>query len=266
MAQKRSERVNYKSKKMKNYKQSEWIIVENTHEPIIEQDQYNMVQEMILKKAVLYTRKDGVKHLLNGVVYCKECGAKFTYKKVNGQQKMNCSTNLKHGKNYCCSHYIDEETLNDFVVKELKNIAGKVLPLDYEAQFGVLMKKEKSDMYIGEILQLEKRCGEIQNYIKRLYEDRVKNIVENDTFITLLSDYSKEKEIIKTRYHHIKKLQQELRASQIGCEDCKKCLTDIIQFNTTDKAILTQLIKKIEIDKDRNVFISYNFKNPFQKE
>jgi DNA invertase Pin-like site-specific DNA recombinase len=266
MAQKRSERVNYKSKKMKNYKQSEWIIVENTHEPIIEQDQYNLVQEMIVKKAVLYSRKDGAKHLLNGLVYCKECGAKLTYKKVNGQHKMNCIMYLKHGKDYCCSHYIDEETLNDFVVKELINIADKVLPLDYETQFGSLVKKEKLDMYGGEILQLEKRCGEIQTYIKRLYEDRVKNIIANDTFISLLNDYSKEKETINTQYQHIKKLQQELKASQIGSEDYKKCLIDIIQFKTTDKAILTQLIEKIDIDKDRNVFISYNFKNPFPNE
>ena len=121
-------------------------------------------------------------------------------------------------------------------------------------------------MYGGEIFQLEKRCGEIQTYIKRLYEDRVKNIIANDTFISLLNDYSKEKETINTQYQHIKKLQQELKASQIGSEDYKKCLMDIIQFKTTDKAILTQLIEKIEIDKDRNVFISYNFKNPFPNE
>lgn len=266
MAQRKSEKINYKTKKMKNYKQSEWIIVENTHEPIIDQEQYNLVQKLMDKKTVLYGRKSGAKHLLNGLVYCKECGSKLTYKQINGKHKMNCMTYLRHGKSYCCSHYIDEETLDSFIVEELRKIALKALPNDFYKQFGTLEKKEKADMYSGELVQLEKRRKEIQTFMKKLYEDKVNKIITNDTFITLINDYIKEKENVNTRYEQMKKLQQVLNSNNQDSEDYKKVLTDIIQFETPDKTILTQLIERIEIDKDRNAFIQYNFKNPFTEE
>ena len=263
MAQRRSEKINYKTKKMKSYKQSEWIIVENTHEPIIDYEQYNLVQMLMGKKTVLYGRKNGVNHLLNGLVYCKECGSKFTYKKVNGINKINCMTYLRHGKMYCCSHYIDEESLDSLIVKELREIALKALPDDFYKQFGTLVKKEKTDIYNRELGQLEKRRTEIQTFMKKLYEDKVNKTITNDTFITIINDYIKEKEKINIRYDQMKKMQQELKSNGQNQESYKKVLTDIIKFEVPDKTILTQLIEKIEIDKERNVFIHYNFKNPF---
>ncbi len=263
MAQKRSEKINYKIKKMKSYKQSDWIIVKNTHNAIIEQEQYDLVQELIKKKTVLYARKNGATHLLNGLVYCKECGSKLTYKKVNGKQKMNCIMYLRHGTNYCCSHCIDENALDSFIIEELKKIADKALSSDYYKQFGTLEKREKANLYDVEMAQLEKRSLEIQTYIKKLYEDKVKNVITEDIFISLTNDYNKEKEILNTRYQHIKKEQQNIEDKKNQSKNYEKLLLDIIQFETPDKTILSQLIEKIEIDKDRNVYLNYNFENPF---
>ena len=68
----------YKSQKEKIIPKNEWKIAEHTHEPIIEQELFDKVQRRLNLNA--RTRKRKFFWLLNGLVYCKECGSQMVLK------------------------------------------------------------------------------------------------------------------------------------------------------------------------------------------
>lgn len=103
---------------MKNQPKSEWIIVENTHEPIITREQFYKVQEIFKSK----TRrcKNGEVHLFTNKLVCLDCGTKL-YKCRNdrGYVYFSCKGSKKlYGT--CTPHSIGYENLKILLLKRLE--------------------------------------------------------------------------------------------------------------------------------------------------
>ena len=98
--------LSYKSKKVKYIHPEDWKIVYNTHEPIVSEELFFKVQRLRSMNKTIKRKKHEWK--LNGLVKCKECGAKMTlkveYKRNNHElksKKVCCLNGLKkyRGKN-----------------------------------------------------------------------------------------------------------------------------------------------------------------------
>ena len=267
LIQKKAEKINYKSKMYRKVPESEWIAVFNTHEPIVSEEQFYLVQELIRKNVMTYTKKEGATHLLNGLVFCKECGSKFTYRQAKGRKMaMNCQLYWKLGKNFCKSHVMTEYRLDNYVLKNLKEISEKLIDDNFYEQFKGLQQKKESSSNEDEIKRIEYRFDEIKKIVKSVYEDKVRGIITDDTFIDMSKDYNTEKENLNVRYQILIKQIKEDKTKKNIRTDYLNLLKDIVLFDKADKSILCQLINKIEIDQDRNIYISYNFDNPFLEE
>jgi len=267
LKQKKVEKINYKSKKYRKVPKNEWIEVLNTHEPIISEEQFNLVQELISKNVMTYAKKSGAIHLLNGLVFCKECGSKFTYRHPKGKKMaMNCQLYWKLGKNYCKSHVMPEHRLDNYVLQNLKEISKKLIDNSFYEQFKGLQHKKENTSNEDEIKRIENRFDEIKKIIKSIYEDKVKGIISEDTFIEMTKDYNTEKENLNARYQILTKQIAEDTTRKHTEKDYHKLLKDIVLFDKADKSILCQLINRIEIDQYRNIYITYNFDNPFLEE
>lgn len=89
--------------------EEEWIIVENTHEPLIDREQWNVVQKQI--KSRKRSMKNGEVQMFAGLLYCFDCGSALSFsvrrrktKPDGGEYK--CWKYMRYGKDYCTSHYI----------------------------------------------------------------------------------------------------------------------------------------------------------------
>lgn len=261
MAQHRQEKINYKSYKFRKYKKDNWIIVQNTHEPIISQEDFDTVQKLIEQKANHYanSKHDKTEHLLNGLLFCYDCHAKMTYRR-NSSHKMvaQCMTYSKFGKTMCSSHRIQEQLLIDTVLTQLKNIAKEILTTDFYNQFDFI--KNEEDNAQEEINAIEKRLAQIQATIRSLYTDKLKGLIDEDIFVDMSKEYSTEKIMITERKEELlKKISDNTSQTIDFTEDLRK----IIEFETVDKSTLFNLIERIEVTADREVIIHYKFKNPY---
>ena len=84
MVQNKRSKVNYKLKKVIRNKSSDYIIVENTHKPIIDKDTFYEVQKRIPKNVGRREKKEN--HLLDGLLYCGDCGHRIS---VQSRRKNN---------------------------------------------------------------------------------------------------------------------------------------------------------------------------------
>ncbi len=241
----------YKSKKRIDNPKEEWVIFENTHEPIISQHDFDLVQE--LRKNKRRIQKCGEANPFSGMVYCADCGSKMYLcrsRSLNSNQEhLKCSA-YASDKEACTAHYIRTVVLREIVLKELNKLLVTV--------------KENEDMFIREAMnfsaqkhfsevkrarkmlaQAEKRISELDKLFTRLYEDNVSGKISDERFAMMSKGYENEQS----------KLKQAVAEFTRFIETNEKKHTDVEQFlkivrNRTEIAELTpeimhELIEKI---------------------
>lgn len=107
-------KISYKSKKRVKVDKCNWIIVHDTHEPIISKKVFDIVNKS-------YTRK---KLPLEGVIYCKDCGSLMSVKvdkrTNNIIYNLNCNNYSKNTKlKLCTSHFISYKKVEEYVINKL---------------------------------------------------------------------------------------------------------------------------------------------------
>jgi len=260
MAQRRQEKINYKVNKFKKIAPKNWIVKENTHEPIISKEDFYTVQELIQKRIIHYAQPDKAEHLLNGLLFCKDCGAKMTYRR-NKTKKMNilCMSYTKYGLAVCTNHLLNEELVNQYVISELRKIAKYVLKPKNHKQFENISLNTPDDYAEQERELIIHKLDEVKEIIKTLYTDKIRGIIDEEMFLQVSKEYNEEKEKLSKRYIE---LSEEKNKPETEV-DYLKIIQQIANFEIIDKIVLAKLIKRIEISDDKNIYIMYNFKNPF---
>ncbi|MDE7363367.1 MAG: recombinase family protein [Ruminococcus sp.] len=197
--------INFKTH-MKSYKvhkivynpQDEWLIFENTHESIITQQEFDLVQEIRKGKRRLQ-RKDEL-NPFSGMVYCADCGAKmYLSRRVNErpeQEHMRCSTYAKDTKE-CTVHYIRTCVLREIVLGELNKLLATVMENEDEfvkTAMNNSVQKQSSELAKAKktLKQAEKRIAELDKLFTRLYEDNVLGKISDERFATMSKGYDDE--------------------------------------------------------------------------
>lgn len=266
LAQNKCSKINYKLKKYRNVPREDWTVVENTHEPIIETETFNLVQQMLSIKASQLQNSKPSPHLLSGLIYCGDCGARMTFLQGSNKIYYAVCSNYKRFKQ-CTRHSLPEKRLEEIILNELKSIAAKSLDMDklnkqVEKQVNALAKDSKCDID-KEISLIEKRIDDIKLFIKNLYEDKVRQVISEESFLEFTQNYNKERE---TLYERLDKLQKDKQAQQDKAAtngDWLKWVCELVNFERVEKAALVKLIRRIDIYEKGMLKIQYNFKCPF---
>lgn len=126
ITQGKRKKVNYKLKQSINVPKEEWIIKENTHEAIIDQDTFNKVQELLKKYKNIKNNKTITNELIN-IFYCKECGSKIG---LNKNTYCVCNKYKKHYKDKLCTpHTFNYKKLKEEIIKEIdREILNELIP------------------------------------------------------------------------------------------------------------------------------------------
>ena len=131
MAQQRWSSISYKNHKRYKKDESEWIVVKNTHEPIITQELLDKVREVEKSVAQGRKTKSGYTHPLSGFLYCADCGGKMKMNSINRNGKadfnFNCGNHMRLRKSYCFSHYIAASILEEIVLDDIRTMAQRIV-------------------------------------------------------------------------------------------------------------------------------------------
>lgn len=212
--------ISYKNKTRVKRNNSEWIIIKNTHEKIISEDMYKLIQSRKRSKSNHIARN---KLLLEGLVYCSECNSLLgvSYAKKRDQYIMTCNK-YRNNSNNCSAHYINYQKLENLILEKINHILSIVV----NNQLLNIANKKDPDQ---EILKLEKK-------LKYLYDDRLNEIIDLKTYL----EKSKE---LKRKLKELKQLSGDNISDKI---------------NIT-RELLFSLINKITINKNKEIKITYNF-------
>ena len=188
-------------------------IVKGKHIPIIDEEIFNIVQDIIKSRTRVRTKS--YDWLLNGLLTCKKCGKKLSIvpqrhpNKITFYVRCNtyaCNTHL----HLCTPHSNNLEKLTNYVIEQIKARCNEFLDENKYIQIANSFKdkilKDRFNFKNG-IQVLEKKLKDIDKIIDRLYEDKCKGLFEDEDFTRLCSKQIETRKEINER---IKCLQMHL--------------------------------------------------------
>lgn len=117
----------YKKKKRVDNPKEDWLIFENTHEPIVTQQEFDLVQE--LRKHKHRPTKIEEVNPFSGVCFCADCGRKMYLCRAKSltsdQEHLKCGTYAKD-KDECTAHFIKTIVLKEIILGELNKMVAFV--------------------------------------------------------------------------------------------------------------------------------------------
>lgn len=247
--------ISYKNKKAIYNPESEQVLVKNTHEPLITQEQWEIVQEVRSHKRRAPKRMEEP-GLFAGLVYCADCGQYMvlarTEKMREDQYYFRCSTYGKRGKTACTPHQIREVDLKQVVLDDLRRVThfARLKERQFAAyinQKNTLELRREMNNLQKELDAMRRRSGELSSLFKRLYEDNVLGRVTNEQFRMLSADYNAEQKTLEIAIPEKEARLEKLKASAANVD---AFIDKAKRYTTIDKLtpeLLRLFIQRIEI-------------------
>lgn len=268
MVQGRKRKVNYKSKKEISMPKEQWIIVKNTHEPIINKKDFYDVQ-MILDKRIP-TRSRTHEYLLKGLVFCHECGylmgvANRHLATVGDVLYFRCRTHIRNTKYSKCScHSMREDLVNKVVIDTVREICTMCLDEDKMKKVYEHEKDKRNDKKNNQIRikELTEKLTIINDNLDKIYNDRLKGFLDETDFERIYKLKKTERDNIQNEINLLININKNYQINLINEEEeLKNLLNQFLNIEKPGKLLIFSLIDRIEITKKSQIIIKFKFKS-----
>ena len=230
--------------------ESEWIVTENTHEPLISQELWDTVHQMMQSRR--RENSSGKVQPFAGLAKCADCGSALNvgYDKKHGRYTgFSCWVYKNYGKERCSSHFISWNALNQLVLEDIRfnALEAKFAAVDYINML-VSAKTEKKQEQLErckrELKKTDKRIDELSKILNKLYEDLALEKISEERYQSMAPGYEREQLQLKEK--------REMMAAEIArndeiYENIEKFLPIIWKYTDIQELtaqILNELIEK----------------------
>ena len=208
----------FKDKKSHYESQDNRLIFEDTQEPIIDQATFDLVQK-IRSNVRRYPDGWGEIHLLTGLMYCADCGAKmYVHRTSNGKRiaQYTCSAYGKVPVGTLCKtqHRVNEENVITLIKDLLRSIA-EYSKLDRDS-FVRTVREAQEKQSSSDIVRIRqtvesdnRRLDKLETLICRIYEDNILGKLPDERYMFLSPSYEDER----------KKLAEEVKSCEVSIRE-----------------------------------------------
>lgn len=258
LTQNTGRKVSYKINKKIRLPKDEWIIVENTHRPIVSYEDFDAAAQMLSKRSYCKVRRTGEPHLLSGLVFCKDCGAAMSFTKESQTRTyLVCSRWRKNARlGICTSHSMRELYVENAVKESLKKLASAIDTSEILTGADAFFNSCNNDDRLIE--ELRRKLELCKNTAVCLYKDKASGTITESEYEEINNALREERVVYETR---IDELCQTLEKRE-NTNNVAEILNSIICFDEIDRNTLLMLVDKIYIGKNKEIEIVFKFDNP----
>ena len=259
------QRMRSKQKKMPK---EEWIIVENTHEPIIDKATWEKAQSLLQKR----TREldlETNKNIFAGFVKCGDCGRAMTknmWRRADGSKtySLYCGTYKRNGKQYCTPHTLPMAVLEDIVLGDLKAIVDSVDNLKELVQSQSFTASKVKRIADTELSKIKAELERVKRLKKSIYEDYREELISKEEFLSYREDYLKKEELYSKQIEALEEKKKDNVTEDVFETPWLKRLLELKDIETLDRDIVVEMISEIKDYENRKIKITYNFGNELE--
>ncbi len=249
----KTSKQSFKSKKVLWNDPADWVIFENTQEPIIEESVFLIVQK--IRQGRRRPTKMGDMGMFSGLLFCADCGGKMYLCRANHfkpeQEYYLCSTYRKD-RTLCSTHSIRRVVLEEIVLRNLREA------IQYVTQYEDDFVQRAADQSLRErdkelaqkkdsLAQSQKRIAELDVIIKRLYEDNISGKLSDERFIKLSRDYELEQTNLTNLVEHLRQGVKEQEKQKVNVRQFIAAVRKYTDMQQLDASILREFVDKIYV-------------------
>ena len=265
MVQGRTRKISYKSKKCIKQNRRDWVVVEGTHEPIIDRETFDKVRTLVASRK--HTRSRTYDFLLKGLIFCRECGyplAVLNRKNAAGEDRLYfvCRTYQRFTKaGVCTSHTIKEETVTRAVVDKVREVCGAYLQAEQllpQAQRVVAQAAAETDNE-KEAAALKAKIDSLTAHLDRIYMDKLGGVLDEADFQRIYAKVKADRTSLEQR---LSQLDRPDFSPEKQAGLAKKLVERFLETASTNRELLVSLIERVELTADKQIIIKFCFKQP----
>ena len=262
MVQNKTGTVSYKNHKQVSKPESEWIKVENTHEPLIDKETFQKVRMLVNSRR--HTRSRTYDFLLKGLIFCHECGypmAVLNRPPVSGEDRLFfvCRTYQRFTKAGVCScHSIKEQVVTEAVLAKVREVCeayldpNKLQPIAADA----VEKARKAENHEAEIQSIQNKIDSLTANLDKMYMDRLTGLLAEADFERIYQRVKMDRTSLEEK---LKELESQ-KESPVSTKDrARELVQQFLDSAYTSRELLVSLIERVELTEDKQIIIKFRF-------
>lgn len=242
----------------------DWLVVRDTHEPIIPTEEWDLVQSLITSRRSGTPGANGYNNIFAGLIKCADCGYAMRtspahrYKKSNPIDNMGycCNNYGIYGKEVCTQHKIEARELQSAVLADIQKHAQMALEDDgklLQRIIGKLDMNSKAEVKSQEKerKQAEKRLVELDKLFAKLFEDRANEKISERNYLAMSSRYEQEQSQLDSRIAVICDHQTESQAATDNAGQFVSQMKEYAGITELSAPLLHALIERVTVEESK---------------
>ena len=253
-------RKSYKNKKSYINPPSKWVIIKNTHDAIIDQETFDIVQRLKEGRKRANTPM-GEMPVLSGMLYCADCGKKLYVcrtKSLQPESYYYCCSTYRKRQGLCSAHQIRIKIIDEIVLEDIKRHIE--FAKEHEDEFMKLVSSEstanitKSLNLLNKELNASKaRIEKLDSIIQNLYEDKISGVVSEERFKKMNENYELEQASLKEKIVELEGKIKAINEQSASTSHFMELVQKYTRIDTLTHEVAREFIEKIIIHKAEKV-------------
>lgn len=280
MAQRKTTQVLHKGIQFSRVNEEDWIIVYNTHEPIISEELFNKVQEINRATAEKAKANSGkydhlpkAKNIYGAKLVCADCGARiklhrsFSTKKDKVYFTFNCPTYQEHGKVGCSSRVKRKADLDEAVFQSIRaqmdvfmdtaHIIKTLLAQKQAINKGAARKKTKSS--------LNNKIKSLRSAISTLYVDMKDGLLTDAEYLMQKEKYQAQIAELEHTLGELTQDETDTEEQLIGTKKWAAIAEEYSEATELSEGMLNACVELIKVHADGSLEITFNYMQEFKE-
>ena len=244
---------------------SEWVIVKNTYEPLVDKEPFEKAQERVKKISDAYFAKEFTKHppneknLLKGKIVCGDCGKGMRLSPRTKKSYVYFCGTFSDGINPACSrHKIDQEDVNKAVFAQISNhmrccIDALRVIRELNARSSGL---KKYDVYEKAITRQRRELEKVNRKFSELYGDYSEHLINESEYLTLKQQYLLKSEALKKEIDNLL-ISQNLYSKNYKIDaDWENLINKYLKCRKLNKELADAFVDKVQVFEDGRISVN----------
>jgi hypothetical protein len=227
-------------------------IFENVHKPIISRQVWENIQQTFTKTKFKRSKFSG-QNIFSGLLKCSDCKAnlifKFTHDNPNNKY-YSCYNSRAHNGFCSKTHHIRVNVLTKSIQDRILNIIQ--FAKNFEEEFTKIVMNENYKTIQAQQIKVQKELEEAQKrnleldfFIKKLYEDKLKGILSEERFLKISSEYEYEQTKLKERIKQLKEMVTKEKSHEMNVDSFLELVKKYEDMSEINHLIVHEFIDKI---------------------
>ena len=270
MVQGKNTTISYKIKQCRAIPKEEWIIVENTHEPIVSKEIFEKAQSLFNKNIRVAPKKKEV-DLFSGFVRCSDChramNKKSNIHSYGTYHYYRCATVRKMKKNACGNHTIRIDKLEEAVLTVIQNMVNVAIEMDdILKKINSNSERKKESEHLKKAIETQTAEREkCKRMLIDLYPDWKSGIISREEYMSLKASISEKIETLDKMIENISKTAKSYEDGVNAENDFISNFKKHGQIKSLTRKLLLELIDEILVHEGGSITIKFKFDDAYKE-